>query len=62
MENNKYKLKEDKILCKIKVASKGDVVTVISMHEGADGLFCKVSREKDDNMFIVATRLLTPII
>lgn len=62
MENNRYRLKEDKILGKIKVANKGDIVTVISMHEGADGLFCKVSREKDDNMFIVATKLLTPII
>jgi len=62
MENNRYRLKEDKILGKIKVASKGDVVTVISMHEGADGLFCKVSREKDDNMFIIATKHLTPII
>ena len=62
MENNRYRLKEDKILGKIKVASKGDVVTVTSMHEGADGMFCTVSREKDDNLFIVPTKHLTPII
>jgi hypothetical protein len=62
MENNRYRLKEDKILGKIKVASKGDIVTVVCMHEGADGMFCKVSREKDDNLFIVSTKQLQPII
>ena len=62
MENNRYRLTQDKVIGKVKVANKGDIVTVLSMHEGADGFFCKVSREKDDNMFIVATKLLTPII
>jgi hypothetical protein len=61
MENNRYRLKEDKILGKIKVASKGDVVTVISTNEGNDGIVCIVSRDKDDNRFSVLAKLLTPI-
>jgi hypothetical protein len=62
MENNRYRLKEDKILGKIKVASKGDIVTVISTNEGNDGIVCIVSREKDDNRFSVLAKLLQPII
>lgn len=62
MENNRYRLKEDKILGKIKVASKGDVVTVVSTSEGNDGIVCIVSRNKDDNRFSVLAKLLTPII
>jgi hypothetical protein len=62
MENNKYRLKEDKILGKIKVASKGDIVTVVSTSEGNDGIVCIVSREKDDNRFSVLAKLLTPIL
>jgi len=62
MENNRYRLKEDKILGKIKVANKGDTVTVISTNEGNDGIVCIVSREKDDNRFSVLAKLLTPII
>jgi len=62
MENNRYRLKQDKILGKIKVASKGDIVTVISTNEGNDGIVCIVSREKDDNRFSVLAKLLTPII
>jgi hypothetical protein len=62
MENNRYRLKEDKILGKIKVASKGDIVTVISTNEGNDGIVCIVSRDKDDNRFSVLAKLLTPII
>jgi hypothetical protein len=62
MENNRYRLKEDKILGKIKVASKGDIVTVISTNEGNDGIVCIVSREKDDNRFSVLAKHLTPII
>jgi hypothetical protein len=61
MENKKYRLKEDKILGKIKVASKGDVVTVISTTEGNDGIVCTVLRHKDDNRFSVLAKLLTPI-
>jgi hypothetical protein len=62
MENNRYRLKEDKVLGKIKVASKGDVVTVLSTSEGNDGIVCIVSRDKDDNRFSVLAKLLTPII
>jgi predicted transcriptional regulator len=62
MKNNRYRLKEDKVLGKIKVASKGDIVTVISTNEGNDGIVCIVSREKDDNRFSVLAKLLTPII
>jgi hypothetical protein len=62
MENNRYRLKEDKILGKIKVASKGDIVTVISTNEGNDGIVCIVSRNKDDNRFSVLAKLLTPIL
>jgi hypothetical protein len=62
MENNRYRLKEDKILGKIKVASKGDIVTVVSTSEGNDGIVCIVSRDKDDNRFSVLSKLLTPII
>lgn len=62
MENNKYRLKEDKILGKSKIADKGDIVTVVAVHEGEDGLFCKVSREKDDNLFMIPAKLITPII
>ena len=62
MENNRYRLKEDKILGKIKVASKGDVVTVVSTSEGNDGIVCIVSRNKDDNRFSVLAKLLTPIL
>jgi hypothetical protein len=62
MENNRYRLKEDKILGKIKVASKGDVVTVLSTSEGNDGIVCIVSRDKDDNRFSVSTKLLQPIL
>jgi hypothetical protein len=62
MENNRYRLKEDKILGKIKVASKGDVVTVLSTSEGNEGIVCIVSRDKDDNRFSISTKLLTPII
>jgi hypothetical protein len=62
MENNRYRLKEDKILGKVKVANKGDTVTVISTNEGNDGIVCIVSREKDDNRFSVLAKLLTPII
>jgi hypothetical protein len=66
MENNRYRLKEDKLIGnkdnrKI-LAHKNDVVTVISVFEGADGLSCIVSREKDDNRFSVLAKLLTPII
>jgi hypothetical protein len=61
MENNRYRLKEDKILGKIKVASKGDVVTVLSTSEGNEGIVCIVSRDKDDNRFSISTKLLTPI-
>jgi hypothetical protein len=61
MENNRYRLKEDKILGKIKVASKGDIVTVVSTSEGNDGIVCIVSRDKDDNRFSISTKLLTPI-
>lgn len=61
MENNRYRLKEDKILGKIKVASKGDIVTVVSTSEGNDGIVCIVSRDKDDNRFSVLAKLLTPI-
>jgi hypothetical protein len=62
MQNNRYRLKEDKILGKIKVASKGDTVTVISTNEGNDGIVCIVSREKDDNRFSVLAKHLTPIL
>jgi hypothetical protein len=62
MENRKYRLKEDKILGKIKVASKGDVVTVLSTSEGNEGIVCIVSRDKDDNRFSISTKLLTPIL
>lgn len=62
MENNRYRLKEDKILGKIKVASKGDIVTVVSTSEGNDGIVCIVSRDKDDNRFSVLAKQLTPII
>jgi hypothetical protein len=62
MENNRYRLKEDKILGKIKVASKGDIVTVISTNEGNDGIVCIVSREKDDNRFSVLAKHLTSIL
>jgi hypothetical protein len=62
MENNRYRLKEDKVLGKIKVASKGDIVTVVSTNEGNDGIVCIVSRDKDDNRFSVLAKLLTPII
>ena len=62
MENNRYRLKEDKIIGKIKVANKGDVVTVLSTSEGNDGIVCTVSREKDDNRFSVLAKQLTPII
>jgi hypothetical protein len=61
MENNRYRLKEDKILGKIKVASKGDVVTVLSTSEGNEGIVCIVSRDKDDNRFSILAKLLTPI-
>jgi hypothetical protein len=62
MENNRYRLKEDKILGKIKVASKGDIVTVVSTSEGNDGIVCIVSRNKDDNRFSILAKLLTPIL
>ena len=62
MENNRYRLKEDKIIGKIKVANKGDVVTVLSTSEGNDGIVCTVSREKDDNRFSVLAKQITPII
>jgi hypothetical protein len=62
MENNRYRLKEDKVLGKIKVASKGDIVTVISTNEGNDGIVCIVSRDKDDNRFSILAKLLTPIL
>lgn len=62
MENNRYRLKEDKIIGKIKVADKGDVVTVLSTSEGNDGIVCTVSREKDDNRFSVLAKQITPII
>lgn len=61
MENNKYRLKEDKVIGKVKVANKGDVVTVLSTSEGNDGIVCTVSREKDDNRFSVLAKQLTPI-
>jgi len=61
MENNRYRLKEDKVLGKIKVASKGDIVTVVSTSEGNDGIVCIVSRNKDDNRFSILAKLLTPI-
>jgi len=62
MENNRYRLKEDKLIGKQKVANKGDTVTVISTNEGNDGIVCIVSREKDDNRFSVLAKHLTPII
>jgi hypothetical protein len=62
MENNRYRLKEDKILGKIKVASKGDIVTVLSTSEGNEGIVCIVSRDKDDNRFSILAKLLTPIL
>ena len=62
MENNRYRLKEDKVIGKIKVANKGDVVTVLSTSEGNDGIVCTVSREKDDNRFSILAKQITPII
>jgi hypothetical protein len=62
MENNRYRLKEDKLIGKVKLANKGDTVTVISTNEGNDGIVCIVSREKDDNRFSVLAKLLEPII
>lgn len=62
MENNRYRLKEDKVIGKVKIASKGDVVTVLSTTEGNDGIVCTVSREKDDNRFSVLAKQITPII
>jgi hypothetical protein len=62
MENNRYRLKEDKILGKIKVASKGDIVTVLSTSEGNNGIVCIVSRDKDDNRFSILAKLLTAIL
>lgn len=66
MENNKYRLKEDKTIGnkdnrKI-LAHKNDIVTVVSVFEGAEGLSCIVSREKDDNRFSVLAKHLTAII
>jgi hypothetical protein len=60
MENNRYRLKEDKIIGKVKIANKGDIVTVLSTSEGNDGIVCTVSREKDDNRFSVLAKQLTP--
>jgi hypothetical protein len=62
MENNRYRLKEDKILGKIKVASKGDIVTVLSTSEGNNGIVCTVLLQKDDNRFSVLAKQLQPII
>lgn len=62
MENNRYRLKEDKVIGKVKIANKGDIVTVLSTTEGNDGIVCTVSREKDDNRFSVLAKQLTPII
>lgn len=62
MENNRYRLKEDKVIGKVKIANKGDVVTVLSTTEGNDGIVCTVSREKDDNRFSVLAKQITPII
>ena len=62
MENNKYRLKEDKLIGLRKIASKGDIVTVISTSEGNDGIVCTVLREKDDNRFSVHAKQLTAII
>jgi len=62
MENNKYRLKEDKVIGKIKIANKGDIVTVLSTSEGNEGIVCTVSREKDDNRFSVLAKQLTEII
>ena len=61
MENNRYRLTQDKVIGKVKVANKGDVVTVLSTSEGNDGIVCTVSREKDDNRFSVLAKQLTPI-
>jgi len=62
MENNRYRLKEDKVRGKVKIANKGDIVTVLSTSEGNDGVVCTVSREKDDNRFSVLAKQLTEII
>jgi len=62
MENNRYRLKEDKVIGKVKIANKGDIVTVLSTSEGNDGVVCTVSREKDDNRFSVLAKQLTEII
>lgn len=62
MENNKYRLREDKVIGKAKIANKGDIVTVLSTSEGNEGIVCTVSREKDDNRFSVLAKQLTPII
>ena len=62
MENNRYRLKEDKVIGKVKVANKGDIVTVLSTSEGNDGIVCTVLREKDDNRFSVLAKQITPII
>jgi predicted transcriptional regulator len=61
MENNRYRLKEDKLIGLRKIASKGDIVTVISTSEGSNGIVCVVNAEKDDNKFAVLAKLLTPI-
>jgi predicted transcriptional regulator len=62
MENNRYRLKEDKLVALRKIASKGDIVTVISTSEGSNGIVCVVNAEKDDNKFAVLAKHLTPII
>lgn len=62
MENNKYRLKEDKVIGLRKIANKGDIVTVLSTSEGDFGIVCIVSLEKDDNRFSILAKYLTPII
>ena len=61
MQNNRYRLKEDKVLGKIKVASKGDIVTVVSTTWSIDGDLCTVKPQNSNDGFSVLAKLLTPI-
>lgn len=62
MENNRYRLKEDKLIGLRKIASKGDTVTVISTSECSNGIVCVVNAEKDDNKFAILAKHLETII
>jgi hypothetical protein len=62
MENNRYRLKEDKYIAGKKVANKNDTCIIINQSFGNPCDVCTVKMEKNDMLLPIGIDFLTPII